>query len=105
MVQVGPVSTVATLVHIITTPLRFPVMVNVKLPAPPEVTETDAEVVDPTIVPLPDMLQENVCVPPDGAIVAVYVSPAVLAQDEAGPAMEHEVVPTVICPDITNPWN
>ena len=46
-------------------------MVSVKLPAPVDVIDTVEEVEDPTMLPLPLMVQENVLVPPLGAIVAV----------------------------------
>ena len=71
IVQVVAADTVTTFVHIIATPVRAPVMVRVKLPAPVEVTETVAAVDEPTIEPLPLIVQEKVFVPPAGAMVAV----------------------------------
>ena len=59
IVHVVGADTVTTLVHIIATPPRLPVMVRVKLPAPVDVTETVAAVDEPTMEPFPEIVQEN----------------------------------------------
>ena len=69
--QEGATSTLTTLLHENDFPSRAPFRVNVKLPAPPALTVTEAFVVALVIEPLPEIDQLYVTVPPAGLTVEV----------------------------------
>jgi uncharacterized UPF0146 family protein len=86
IVQVGPGFTVTVLVQVAEQPLAVTVVVSVKEPAAPAVTLIEEPVVEPTIVPLPEMTVEKVA--PATLLVRLKTLPVKPAQTASGPVIE-----------------
>ena len=71
IVQLGISLTVTVFMQELKQPLREMLSVTVYVPAAPAVTLIEAPVVEPTIVPFPEIVQLWVTVPPAGSTVDV----------------------------------